>query len=358
MKIPKLELEIEGCNTSRKELNKLIPELKTKVELNPTDKAKLKELQKSVEKCKSDMVSCQEIASKLESEVAELQQAILDAGGSKLKKQQAACDKVLKELNDAEKALNTAKVMVTSSQKAAAKAKKQKEGAEKQLEECEKLLEEKQKEFKELEEKAVEVLQAYESVKKVEAAKREELETATKECEDLKKSHAEARCIEIDLLGQIEAFDRQISDSTKNKKQWEKKLVDLRSAEEEDDDDDLSDGEEEQDEQQSSGERGTEEANEDVAMDDVEEDTSIETEDRPKEKVQRSNSSLPTLPFTALEKYSIDDVKVDIDHLESERNTLAKNANMGAIQEYKKKEADYLARYVIEMYLLCISPFF
>ena len=41
---------------------------------------------------------------------------------------------------------------------------------------------------------------------------------------------------------------------------------------------------------------------------------------------------------------SLASLKTDIDTLESERNSLAKNANMGAIAEYRKKEADYLAR--------------
>jgi structural maintenance of chromosome 4 len=40
----------------------------------------------------------------------------------------------------------------------------------------------------------------------------------------------------------------------------------------------------------------------------------------------------------------MESVKNDIAILEKERDTLAKNANMGAIAEYKKKEADYLSR--------------
>lgn len=327
-------MEVEGCNTSRKELSKLIPELKTKIKLSPEDTARLYELQQKVDKCRSDMQSCQQLATKLEAEVAKLQQAILDAGGSKLKNQQAACERALKELNDAEKALNNAKVTVTSSQKAATKAKKQKDVAEEQLRECEQLLREKTIEFKALEEKAVGVLQAYEDVKAIETTKCKELERATKECENLKKSHAEAQCIEIDLLGQVEAFDRQISESEKKKKHWESKVVELVSSEEEDDNYDFSDDEEEEDA---------------VVEDEMGQDEELQQQQensKAKKHVQSpSRSSLPKLLFSALEKYNINDIKGDIDLLESERNTLAKNANMGAIEEYRKKEADYLARY-------------
>ena len=39
-------------------------------------------------------------------------------------------------------------------------------------------------------------------------------------------------------------------------------------------------------------------------------------------------------------------MKQKIKLLEEEKETMAKNANMAAIAEYRKKEADYLVRYV------------
>jgi structural maintenance of chromosome 4 len=45
-----------------------------------------------------------------------------------------------------------------------------------------------------------------------------------------------------------------------------------------------------------------------------------------------------------LERYDREELKDTINTLQNERNVLAKNANMGAIAEYRKKEADYLAR--------------
>jgi structural maintenance of chromosome 4 len=45
-----------------------------------------------------------------------------------------------------------------------------------------------------------------------------------------------------------------------------------------------------------------------------------------------------------LKQYDKRQVKEEISMLESERNAIAKNANMGAIAEYRKKETEYLAR--------------
>jgi structural maintenance of chromosome 4 len=56
--------------------------------------------------------------------------------------------------------------------------------------------------------------------------------------------------------------------------------------------------------------------------------------------------SLLSLSHSVLEKYDPEDIKETIGTLEAERNLLAKNANMGAITEYRKKETDYLSRYV------------
>ena len=61
-------------------------------------------------------------------------------------------------------------------------------------------------------------------------------------------------------------------------------------------------------------------------------------------KTREKESALPTFSAVALEQYDISEVKDDIDTLEVEREKMAKNANMTAIAEYRKKEADYLAR--------------
>ena len=81
VKLPKLTLEISGCDTTRDELAKLIPELRVQCEVSDEDAAKRAELDKKVEKCVADMASCANLASKLEKEVANIQKSIMDAGG-------------------------------------------------------------------------------------------------------------------------------------------------------------------------------------------------------------------------------------------------------------------------------------
>ena len=276
LKLPKLEMEIEGCDTTREELTKRIPDLRAESEMSSDDAKKVEGLKKKVEKCKADMASCALLASKLEADVARLQKAILDAGGTKLKKQQAACDKALAKLDSAEKALNTAKVAITSSSKAAKKASDAKETAETDLEKCRKLLEEKQTEFKALEEDALKVMQAYEEVKAVEAEKRLALEAVSKECEELKKSTSEIKCIEIDLLGKVDAFDKQISECQRRINHFEQEISNLRAAEEEDDDFDESDDESEDEAEDKEGGKNQEDNDGDIDMAETDEEVTPE----------------------------------------------------------------------------------
>jgi len=331
IKLPKLSMEIAGCDTTRAELTKLIPELRKQCDLSKDDANKLKELQKKVEKCKTDMASCAKLASKLEAEVARLQKAILDAGGPRLKKQQQACQKALANLDATEKTLKAAKVTVISSEKAVKKACKLKELAEKQLHDCVNLLHEKEEEHKALEQDALNVKHAFDKVKILEEEKREALEAVTKECDELRQSQSEIKVVEVELVGQIDALKKQLRETSNKKQHWEKELSKLRAAAEEDDEymSDDEDNEEPPHESDLDGDG-------DKQMPDVDQNATI-----PGEK-----NALPVYPPESLDRYDKEEIKENIQILENERNSIAKNANMGAIAEYRRKEADYLARYV------------
>jgi structural maintenance of chromosome 4 len=335
IKLPKLQMEISGCDTTREELTKLIPELREQSEVSEEESIKLVELRKNVEKCKSGMKSCVQLASELEKEVSKMQKDILEAGGPRFKKQKATCDKVVSNLNEQEKQLNSSKVEVKSTEKAATKAKAAGEAFEKELEECQKLLKEKEEEFNALEEGAFEVMTAYEQVKKIEEQKRSALEKETKEAEDLKNSQSEVRCVEIDLLGQLEAFEKQVSENQKKKRRWEKEIERLRKIEDESDFDD----EETEEEQEST--------DDDMPEDQPESDDDMDVDDTAEQAASQDGNGEKkphSLSQSVLEKYHPAEIEETIETLQSERNMLAKNANMGAITEYRKKEADYLSR--------------
>jgi structural maintenance of chromosome 4 len=215
------------------------------------------------------------------------------------------------------------------------------------LAKCLESLEAKTAEFKSLEDEALEVMQAYEQMKDVELEKRTALEGVTKEAEDLKKSQAKVKCLEVELVGKLDSIDKQIHECEKRAKHYETEITKLHEAEDQDGEYDVSDDEEEEDEMEDMNE-----AEEGVKDVDDSADTNMDDGSEPERSSKKlktsknvlQQSSLPTLPTGALQQYNREEVKSDISVLEKERESLAKNANMGAIVEYRKKEADYLSR--------------
>merc|ERR1719253_1485604 len=352
VKLPKLQMEIAGFDTTREELTKQLPTLRAQSTLSKEDKKKKKELLAKVEQCKSNMASCVETTSELEAEVKKLQKSIVNAGGSKLKNQQKACDKAKQDLSDANKELNAAKNTVANSRKIIKKASRAKDTAETDLQQSREVLERMQEEHQELKGGAAEVREAYEQVKKDEATQRKALESVSKECEKLKQDQQKLKCAEVELNAQIETLDKQVKDAERKASHWMKEVQLLKKLEKQEEIDyDLSDDEEEDDDERGSDKEMQDEAKEsDEENEDAMEGSKDQEEDNAyadaeeAAKAKASNFSLPKLEDAALEQYSTDSLKKDISVLEKEREALAKNANMGAIAEYRKKEADYLIR--------------
>mmetsp|Transcript_40140 Transcript_40140/g.83997 ORF Transcript_40140/g.83997 Transcript_40140/m.83997 type:complete len:1377 (+) Transcript_40140:128-4258(+) len=368
VKLPKLQMQIEGFDTTREELTKQLPSLREQSTLSEADEKKKKDLLKKVEKCKSEMASCVKATSELEAEVAKLQKSIINAGGSKLKNQQKACDKAKKALNDANKELNSAKSTISNSKKTIKKAERVKDTAEADLNQSKEALEKMLEEHTELKTGAEEVMEAYEKVKEDEAEKRKALESVSKECEKLKQAQQKLKCVEVELTAKIETLDKQIKDSQRKSHYWSKEIDQLRKQEKQEEIDyDFSDDEDddEDDDEKMQGELKESDVEEDDVMNETtgeagedgpdeqpneDEEEPKEEKEEPKEeengnvKIAMGSSSLPKLADESLEQYSTDSIKNDISVLEKERDDLAKNANMGAIAEYRKKEADYLSR--------------
>ncbi|KAL7428262.1 hypothetical protein ACHAXH_003877 [Discostella pseudostelligera] len=352
VKLPKLRMEIDGFDTTREELTKQLPSLRIQSTLSAADEQKKAELLKKVEKCKAEMASCVAATSELEEEVAKLQKSILNAGGSKLKNQQKACDKAKKALNDANKELNEAKSTISNAKKTIKKAMQSKETNETELQVSKVALEQMQEEHRELEEQAKEVMEAYEQVKKDEAEKKEALGLITSEYDKLKKVQQKLKCAEVELTAKVENLDKQIKDAEKKANHWMKEIEQLCNVEKQeeidfdfsdDEDDEEGDSSEKVDAKESDGEEhnSTDEGGDEATNS---ESYGVESTEDDSRKVKRGPSSLPKLADASLEQYSLESIKNDISVLEEERDTLAKNANMGAIAEYRKKEADYLSR--------------
>ena len=300
--------------------------------LSDADVLKLQTLQQKVEQCKRDMTSCASQASKLEAEVAKLQKSILEAGGPKLKKQQEVCDRLVASLESTSKLLNSEKVTASSAYKNAEKAEKLKLSSEGELENLTGKYEALEQNIKLLEDQALVALTAFDDAKDEEQIQRKIVEGISAEHDAEKKSFSKLLESELELIGQLDNAEKHVKEVEKRLKHWKNELQKLFDAEEQDNECDISDDEG------------------DAEMGEV-----MSTEALECRADSAGHKTFPTYSKDALQQYRKDDIRETIALLEQERDALAKNSNMGAIAEYRKKEQDYLARYALTQ---CILLFF
>lgn len=319
--IPKLTMQAVGCDTTREELTKRLPELRKQSTLSETDKVKLESLLKTVDKCKRDVGACFEDASKLEEEVAKLQKSILEAGGSQLQEQQDKCERLSSLLEKTSNMLSGEKVIAASAQKNSEKAEKLQLSYRNELQEIAQKFETLDRDIKILEEQALVALNAYDDAKEEEETQRNLLQNVTNEYDIQKKSFTKLMESELELVGQIDTLEKQFREAEKRLKHWESEMQKLYAVEEEEAEDDVSD---------------------DESMSVTGEGENNEEHDCQANLIR--HKKFPTYSRESLKQYQKDEIKETIKVLEQERDILAKNSNMGAIAEYRKKEQDYLAR--------------
>jgi len=315
--IPKLSMEIVGCDTSRKELTQRIPDLQKESILSPEGTDKLETLMKKVEMFKSDMSACINMSEALDKEISEVQKSILDAGGPRLKKQKEMCQEAASELNKCKKELNAAKVNMKNSKKSKEKSEKSLESAKRDLDKTKEKIESITQTLKELEGDAMIVMQSYEKAKDSEKEKRNALDSVIKDFERIKKEVTELKGVEVEVSGELDEIKKHVKEMKRHINHFDAEMLRLKSEEKSQDEFDISDDEAEE--------------NEDVLCD---ESKGTEESQQPK----------CVLPEDVLAKYSRDELESEISILEKERYALEKDANMGAIAEYRKKEKDYLSK--------------
>eukprot|EP00547_Thalassionema_nitzschioides_P017793 CAMPEP_0194233600 /NCGR_PEP_ID=MMETSP0158-20130606/1530_1 /TAXON_ID=33649 /ORGANISM="Thalassionema nitzschioides, Strain L26-B" /LENGTH=1297 /DNA_ID=CAMNT_0038966541 /DNA_START=65 /DNA_END=3958 /DNA_ORIENTATION=- len=300
---PKLKLEIKSCDTTRFNLQERLPELETACHLSEEETETLAKLQGQVQKRQDEMSACVEAAKELEAKQKDLQTAILEAGGKPLKKQQKKCAEALKACQECQTQINQYKVSVKASLKKLKRAKSEQVKLEAELETHEASFEKFQEEWNVLTSTAKSVKETYEQAKETEEKQRVALGAVLQEKEELAAVLQKTKHVEVEYLGKIETLEKQQADLNKKQKYYESELDKLFQVEE--DAEDLSDDEDEE-----------------------------------------KDTDAPLAKYTpeAIRQYSSETLVQQIATLQEEQALLAKDANMAAIAEYRKKEADYLAR--------------
>ena len=209
--------------------------------------------------------------------------------------------------------------------------------------------------LKDIEEGAFEAMKVHEAAKDAADAKAKEMEEKDKELDVLREQVSKSKLAEVELLARLTGYETQIKEHNGRIRFWMEEIDKLREQEEQDAEFDLSDDEDEDedgesDEGEDMGEEEEDEEGQTSEMDVTKaegeegeegEEASVKNEKKAK---QKQPIVLPTLDEDSLLEYDRGELKRDIEDLEKERDALGKNANMSAIAEYRRKEADYLEK--------------
>ncbi|XP_038548938.1 structural maintenance of chromosomes protein 4 isoform X1 [Micropterus salmoides] len=268
-----------------------IKELEANVLAAAPDKAKQKQMEKSLEAFKKDYEAASSKAGKVESEVKRLHNLIVDINSHKLKAQQDKLDKINKELDDCSSTITKAQVAIKTADRNLKKCEESVIRVQGELEENEKSMAELTEQLKKLEDEAGEVMKACQEAEAALPEVQEQYQGVLKEIKLLQQQEHALQEESLSVRLRIEQIETTITEHNNKIKHWQKEATKL----------------------------------------------SLHTiEDKPAEE-------LPVL--TSAELAEISEPNVIINKIAALETQCAQmKPNLGAIAEYKKKEELYLQR--------------
>nr|XP_019943641.1 PREDICTED: structural maintenance of chromosomes protein 4 [Paralichthys olivaceus] len=266
-------------------------ELEANVIAAAPDKAKQKQMEKSLDAFKKDFDAASSKAGKVENEVKRLHNLIVDINSHKLKAQQDKLDKVNKELDDCSSTITKAQVAIKTAGRNLKKCEESVSRVQLELEENEKSMAEFTEQLKKLEDEAGEIMKACQEAEAELPEVQEQYQGVLKEIKVLQQQEHALQEESLSVRLRVEQIETTITEHNNKIKHWQKEASKL----------------------------------------------SLHTiEDKPAEE-------LPVLTPADLEEISDPNVIIN-KMMRLETQCAQMKPNLGAIAEYKKKEELYLQR--------------
>jgi len=333
----KLGLSLLRWAEQETEICARIKTFQPELELSPAEAAEITAAREILASVDAKIQATSPNFNMLKNEVTLLQRKIHDVGGPKLAKAQAKIDIIANQLEQLSSALSTKTVEESTARKAAVKSAASRAKGEAELAKTEEKFTALISEHKEMEADALHVVTAVEQSKARMAEQEELLKTITIHFETVKKDVQKIRAIEVDLRDVIEESGRKQKESLDQATHWRKEVRAVQKLHVEDQREFLTTVRSIlQDTKLVVSAIGVDSA------DSVGPSVSVGIETIEEEEL------LPTLSSERLAALlcDADEIKHELRVLETEREHLKGNVNMGALLEYMKKDAFYRSRLV------------
>uniref|UniRef100_A0A7N8XLR9 Structural maintenance of chromosomes protein n=1 Tax=Mastacembelus armatus TaxID=205130 RepID=A0A7N8XLR9_9TELE len=202
-----------------------IKELEANVLAAAPDKAKQKQMEKSLEAFKKDYEAAAGKAGKVENEVKRLHNLIVDINSHKLKAQQDKLDKVNKELDSCSSTITKAQVAIKTADRNLKKCEDNVSRVQGELEDNEKSMAELSEKLKKLEDEAGEIMKACEETELPEV--QEQYQGLVKEIKVLKQQEHALHQESLSVRLHIEQIESAITEHNNKIKHWQKEASKL-----------------------------------------------------------------------------------------------------------------------------------
>ncbi|PSC72157.1 structural maintenance of chromosomes 4 [Micractinium conductrix] len=231
--IPKARMEAEAALATAADLQSRLGELEAATHVSGEDAARLKALGADIAREEKALAELRRKSEGLSKKVEALQAQIEGAGGEKLRRQRALCDKLQEDITACESEATKKGVQAASAQKQLDKLHKEVAKADAEREKLAAQQQASMQEFKALEEAAFAVLEAVRRTEGELAAKEGQLNDIRADFESKKKEVATIRQVEVDIQDELDKQKSAHKEERSKVRYWGGKAAEAAKAIEE-----------------------------------------------------------------------------------------------------------------------------
>lgn len=329
--LKKLRAAVESAEERRKEIEAQRAALAASATTDEEDEGSLSQLRKDVASLRAAHAEAQAQADSVAAEVAALQKQVMDVGGKRLRKAKEAADAAKAHVSASKSALAKARATIKSSAKAVESAATAGEKAAADKTKAEEKYKTTQEALERLTADATEVIESMAASEKTLKAKAAEVAALETDFARLKKVVAKVRAVEVEIRAELENYDAVVGDVAARTAGFSSQIEALRAEYATFFADEAPTEASGDDAAASPSDGGSEEAKDGAQEDD-------------KDEVESRELRLLTADELALPENTKAKLEWRVSMLEGERDELRSNVNMGAIADYRKKDAEFRAR--------------
>ncbi|KAI0239488.1 Structural maintenance of chromosomes protein 4 [Lamellibrachia satsuma] len=217
-------MDIQALTEREVELKKQLKEQEVKLKATAPDEKQLLVLRKTLAANKKEFDKASEAASKVETEVRNLQEQIMEIGSNKLKAAELRVSQVNQQIDQLMSQMTKANVASKTAVRNAKKCQERMASIQEDIEETSKKVEDLEKEFKQIEVDATKALDGYqeaqEEMKRVETS----LAALKQQQDGLQQREQKLQSENIEIKHELEKYESVIKDNHAKVKHWTKEM--------------------------------------------------------------------------------------------------------------------------------------